>query len=153
MGDIKVDIVVRPTESARSPLDINVITLEAVPPGEHPNNITPVASSGFNEKTRINNIAIAGIIVYCSISPVIKALGNLNTFRKSCGFIVNPIANIIIANNILTAGNNIDRLLKHKANIVARITSTVKFFEKKREVRLSMSISYKYLYNINLSIL
>ena len=45
-GASKVETVVTPTDSVKSPFAKYVITLEAVPPGQHPTNITPTAKSG-----------------------------------------------------------------------------------------------------------
>ena len=62
----------------------------------------------------------------------------------------------MIDNSIFTAGNNIDKPLKEMAHIVAKITSIVKYVEKKVEMRLKIAITliaYRYLYNMVLSIL
>ena len=45
-GASKVDTVVTPTDRARSPFAKKVITLDAVPPGQHPTSITPTARPG-----------------------------------------------------------------------------------------------------------
>jgi len=83
IGEISVEEAVRLIESATSPFAIYVITLEAVPPGEQPNKITPVAISGFNGKIETNSIAKPGIIVYCKIIPKSNVLGNVKILIRS----------------------------------------------------------------------
>ena len=50
IGAINVDVIVIPTDKGTSPFAIYVITLLAVPPGQQPTNITPIAMSGGNVK-------------------------------------------------------------------------------------------------------
>ena len=51
-GARMVDTAVMPTDSATSPPAIKVMTLEEVPPGQHPTRMTPTASSAG----RLNNL-------------------------------------------------------------------------------------------------
>ena len=51
IGAINVDIIVIPTDRGTSPLAMYVITLLAVPPGQQPTNITPMAISGGKVNT------------------------------------------------------------------------------------------------------
>src|SRR5690606_8986969 len=68
-GDKMVEMAVMDTDSGTSPLARYVITLEAVPPGTHPTNTTPTASSGGNRKKYANKNPSKGIIVNCTRTP------------------------------------------------------------------------------------
>ena len=50
MGERTVETLVMVTESATSPLDIKVITLEEVPPGQVPTSTTPAVRAGSRSK-------------------------------------------------------------------------------------------------------
>ena len=64
IGAINVDVIVIPTESGTSPLAMYVMTLLAVPPGQQPTNMTPIAKSGDKLKIWQMPQANSGIIVY-----------------------------------------------------------------------------------------
>ena len=85
---------VMPTESATSPLDRYVMTLEDVPPGQQPTSMTPTASSVGSWKTRQSTHAMSGMMMNCDRIPVITAFGLVNTTLKSESLSVMPMPNI-----------------------------------------------------------
>ncbi len=64
MGEMRVEVEVIATDSARSPFARYVTIFEAVPPGHDPNNISPTASSGGNLRALARPYANKGITVY-----------------------------------------------------------------------------------------
>lgn len=97
-GAAIVETAVIPTESARSPFAKYVITLDAVPPGQHPTRITPIARSSGSEKILTRIQAIVGIIVNWARQPKRISSGLLRIMLKSAGVRVRPIPNIITPN-------------------------------------------------------
>ena len=95
IGASKVDVAVIPTDSAKSPLDRYVMTFEAVPPGQHPTRITPMASAGSSLNIRVNASASSGITVNCARQPTSTSLGRLKTTRKSAALSVRPMPNMM----------------------------------------------------------
>src|SRR5699024_4918815 len=87
------------TDKATLPLARYVITLEEVPPGQHPTKITPIAISlgKLNRKTR--ETAMIGIATNCATATTKILNGAFNTFLKSCVVSVSPIPNMIIMSN------------------------------------------------------
>lgn len=83
------------TDNAKSALAIIVTRLEAVPPGEHPTRIRPVARGGGNWKILAKNAALNGIIVYCARKPIATHLGVFKTFLKSSSVSVSPMDIIV----------------------------------------------------------
>ena len=79
------------------------MTLDAVPPGQHPTRITPIASSVGNENNLQSSHARNGMIVNCAKHPVMMSLGRVKTSLKSAGFSVSPIPNITIPKRGLIA--------------------------------------------------
>ena len=77
-----------------------VITLLAVPPGQHPTRITPRAKSAGNLNATAKIHATTGIIVNCAMQPMITSLGLLIISLKSDVVIVVPIPNIANPKNI-----------------------------------------------------
>src|SRR5699024_1757283 len=61
-GATKVEAVVIATDKATFPLAKNVMTFEAVPPGQQPTRVTPSAISGGNASNFANANAKSGII-------------------------------------------------------------------------------------------
>src|SRR5699024_7005097 len=61
-GDDKVETVVIATDKATFPLAKNVMTFEAVPPGQQPTRMTPSAISGGNASSFANANAKSGIM-------------------------------------------------------------------------------------------
>ena len=59
--DSKVEVSVLITDKATFPLHKYVITLDAVPPGQHPKIIIPSAISLFSPKILVNKKAVIGI--------------------------------------------------------------------------------------------
>ena len=91
IGEITVDTAVKETDNATSPLERNVMTSEAVPPGTVPTKISPTVKASFKEKTLARRNAIIGIITYCAEIPTVISFGFLNTLTKSPNFKVVPI--------------------------------------------------------------
>ena len=71
------------------------MTLDAVPPGQHPTRMTPTANAASSENIRVRAKASSGITVNCARQPMSTSLGRLNTTRKSSAFSVRPIPNMI----------------------------------------------------------
>lgn len=94
-GATMVETAVIPTDRARSPFERYVITFEAVPPGQHPTRITPIARSSGREKTFTRIQAIVGIMVNWARQPTSISSGLLRIMPKSAVVRVNPIPNII----------------------------------------------------------
>ena len=78
-GATSVDTIVIPTDNATSPPAIYVITLLAVPPGQHPTRITPSARSSGNFNTTARIHARNGMTVYCARHPMSISFGLENT--------------------------------------------------------------------------
>ena len=93
-GARRVETIVIPTDKGTSPSAIYVITLLAVPPGQHPTRITPSARSEFKLNIRAIIQADKGITVYWMIHPIAIYFGWNKIFLKSSAFIVIPIPNI-----------------------------------------------------------
>lgn len=93
-GATTVDTQVMPTDNARSPFAKYVITLDAVPPGQHPTSITPIANSCGNLKIIVNSHAIEGMTINCARHPITTSFGRLKTILKSDSFNVNPMPNM-----------------------------------------------------------
>ena len=89
-------MLVKPTDKGKSPPARYVMTLEDVPPGQHPTSITPIANSGGRLKSLARHQARLGMIVNCAIHPMIISRGRLKTILKSLMFIVRPIPNMTI---------------------------------------------------------
>ena len=70
------------------------MTLEAVPPGQHPTSMTPMASSGGRWNAFAKSQARAGMTMNCARQPMMTSLGRLNTTLKSLGLSVRPMPNI-----------------------------------------------------------
>ena len=94
-GAIIVDTVVIPTDRAKSPFDRYVMTLEAVPPGQHPTRITPMASSVGRCNRRVSIQANEGMMMNCAIQPKSISRGREKMTLKSVPFIVMPIQSMI----------------------------------------------------------
>ena len=93
---------VMPTDSATSPFDRYVMTLEEVPPGQQPTSITPTASSVGSWKTRHSTQAISGMMMNWDRMPVITAFGLVNTTLKSPSLSVMPMPNMTMPSSGLT---------------------------------------------------
>ena len=93
-GAASVEVIVIPTESATSPPAIYVITLLAVPPGQHPTRITPSARSVGRCISWHNPHATTGMIVYCATNPITISFGLEKTLLKSSILIVSPMPNM-----------------------------------------------------------
>ena len=93
---------VMPTDSATSPFDREVMTLDDVPPGQQPTRITPTASSVGSWNMRHKTHARKGMMMNCEKMPVMTAFGFVNTTLKSESLSVMPIPNITMPSNGLT---------------------------------------------------
>src|SRR5699024_7172634 len=100
----KVETVVIATDKATFPLAKNVMTLEAVPPGQQPTRMTPSAISGGNASNFANANAKSGIMENCKTTPAITLFGCFEICLKSSKVSVIPIPNIIIPSKIEIAG-------------------------------------------------
>ena len=98
IGANNVDTVVADTDNGTLPFARNVITLDAVPPGQAPNKIKPIPISGG----KLNNIATKkpakGIHKNWITDTRITFIGCLNTSRNTCAVKVKPIANMTNCN-------------------------------------------------------
>ena len=101
-GAIMVVHAVMPTESATSPLDRYVITLEDVPPGQQPTRMTPTASSVGSWKMVTSRNASSGMMMNWEQMPTITALGLVKTTLKSESLSVMPMPNITMPRSVLT---------------------------------------------------
>ena len=70
------------------------MTLLAVPPGQQPTNMTPIAKSGGNVKIWQIPQANKGIIVYWASTPIQISFGCLRILHKSSNLIVSHMPNI-----------------------------------------------------------
>src|SRR5699024_9184835 len=82
----------------------NVMTFEAVPPGQQPTRMTPSAISGGNASSFANANAKSGIMENCKTTPAITLFGCFKICLKSSKVSVIPIPNIIIPSKIEIAG-------------------------------------------------
>lgn len=89
-----MEVIVIPTESATSPPAIYVMTLLAVPPGQHPTRITPSARSVGSCISLHKPHATTGMIVYCATNPITISLGLEKTRLKSSILMVSPMPNM-----------------------------------------------------------
>ena len=105
MGDSSVETVVMVTERARSPLLINVITLEAVPPGQVPTSTTPTVRAGSRLKARESRYARKGMMAYWATAPKNTSRGRCRIRRKSFSSMVVPMPNIMIPSIMLKSEN------------------------------------------------
>src|SRR5699024_9925206 len=103
-GANKVETVVIATDKATFPLAKNVMTFEAVPPGQQPTRMTPSAISGGNASNFANANAKSGIIENCKTTPAITLFGCFKICLKSSKVSVMHITNIIIPSKIERAG-------------------------------------------------
>jgi hypothetical protein len=108
-GASKVEVAVIPTERARSPFARKVMTFEAVPPGQQPTNITPIANSLGKANAWVSTHASNGMTVNCVRQPIRISFGLLSTILKSWGEIVIPMPNMMTPSNGLIAFVSIHR--------------------------------------------
>ena len=86
-----LEIAVRVTESAVSPLDKWVITFEVAPPGQAARTISPTASSPGSRKSSAKAKAMTGSMTSWQVSPTSFAFGCRKTRRKSSGTRLSPM--------------------------------------------------------------
>ena len=102
IGARSVDTPVMPTDNAKSPFAMKVITLDAVPPGHAPTSITPTAKSAGSENTFANMYAMSGMIVNCAMQPSSKSNGRENVTLKSDTVNVMPMPSMTTPSNGVT---------------------------------------------------
>src|SRR5699024_1999195 len=100
----KVETVFIATDKATLPLAKNVMTFEAVPPGQQPTRMTPSAISGGNASNFANANAKCGIMENYKTTPAITLFGCFKICLKFSKISVIPIQNIIIPSKIEIAG-------------------------------------------------
>ena len=64
IGESSVETLVIVTDKAKSPLDMKVMTLEEVPPGQVPTKTTPAVRAGSKLKAIASKKASEGMIRY-----------------------------------------------------------------------------------------
>ena len=72
------------------------MTFDAVPPGQVPTRMTPMASSGGRAKSRTRAQATKGMIRNWATTPISTSQGRLKTVLKSCTVKVMPMPNMTI---------------------------------------------------------
>ncbi|OKN71614.1 hypothetical protein AM469_006488 [Pseudomonas aeruginosa] len=93
-GASRVVTEVIATDRATSPRDSQVITLEAVPPGQQPTRITPTAISAGNCNRRQSSQARPGMMTNWASTPISTRMWCRATSRKSSPLSVRPMPNI-----------------------------------------------------------
>ena len=104
IGESSVETLVIVTDKARSPLDMKVMTLEDVPPGQVPTKTTPAVRAGSKLKAIASKKASEGMIRYWAQTPTKTSTGRFKTKAKSRRLSVVPIPNIITPNKVLKTG-------------------------------------------------
>ena len=69
IGESSVETLVIVTDKAKSPLDMKVMTLEEVPPGQVPTKTTPAVRAGSKLKAIASKKASEGMIRYWAQTP------------------------------------------------------------------------------------
>ena len=82
------------TDRAVSPRARKVITLEAVPPGQQPTRMTPMAMSGGSPITLHRMNATVGMMTNCATMPMSTSTGWERTSLKSLTESVRPMPNM-----------------------------------------------------------
>jgi len=124
------------------------MTLEAVPPGQQPTRMTPMANSSLKPKICDNRKAVNGMMMNCDRLPMMMSFGRVKTTLKSCGSRVRPIPNITRPRNgVIHAGEIQLNDTGNKSAIAATtMTITAIYFEMKLQILLSI-LCYPYLYS------